>query len=68
MSNLATRSKAEELSKSEVFDNFKDATQMTLTDAIRLGSSNTEQATGWGDGETMCALHAAHSATIARGM
>lgn len=40
----------------------------TLADAIREGSSVTEQATGWGDGESKaCALTAAATAVKARG-
>lgn len=60
-----TQEKAAELADSEIFSQFKDATEMSLSDAIRMGSSNTEQAEGWGHGETMCALHAAQSAFIA---
>ena len=41
----------------------------TLADAIREGSSVTEQAVGaWGDGETACALTAAKVALKARGL
>ena len=32
------------------------ATSYTLADAIREGSSVTEQSTGWGDGNNACAL------------
>ena len=60
-----TQEKAAELADSEVFSKFKDATEISLTDAIRAGSSNTEKANGWGEGDQMCALHAARSATIA---
>lgn len=62
---MNTKEKAAELAQSEVFDQFKDATEMSITDAMRLGSSNTEQAHGWGRGDKMCALHAAQSAFIA---
>lgn len=65
MSNEVTKQKAEELAQSEVFSEFKDATELSITDAIRLGSSNTTQAYGWGQGHDMCALHAARSAFIA---
>ncbi len=37
-----------------------------LSDAIREGSSVTEGATGWGDGEKACALHSAVIAARAR--
>lgn len=62
---MNTKEKAAELAQSEVFDQFKDATEMSITDAMRLGSSNTEQAHGWGEGDKMCALHAAQSAFTA---
>jgi hypothetical protein len=38
-----------------------------LSDAIREGSSVSEQAYGWGNGERACALHAAVIAAKARG-
>ena len=60
-----SREKSKELSDSEVFKQFESATQISLGDAIRAGSTNTEQAKGWGDGENMCALHAAMSASKA---
>lgn len=41
--------------------------QYTLADAIREGSRHTTQATGWGDGETACALSAAAIGAKARG-
>lgn len=42
--------------------------EYTLADAIREGSSVSEQAVGsWGDGETACALTAATIAAKARG-
>ena len=59
-----TLEKSAELAESDVMDAFKDATSLSLTDAIRLGSSNTEKAQGWGTGDQMCALHAATSAII----
>lgn len=38
-------------------------TTVTLPDLIRLGSRNTDQSKGWGDGEsTACALTAAYLA------
>lgn len=42
-------------------------TSYTLADAIREGSEVSEQARGWGDGEKMCAMHAAVAAAVARG-
>jgi hypothetical protein len=41
--------------------------QYSLADAIREGSMVSEQADGWGDGESMCAMHAAVAAAAARG-
>lgn len=39
-----------------------------LSDAIREGSTVTDQATGaWGEGESACALHAAVISATARG-
>ena len=38
-----------------------------LSDAIREGSMVSDQAEGWGDGETACAMHAAVIAAKARG-
>lgn len=61
-----TQEKAQELADSKIFEEFKGLTEISISDAIRLGSSNTEQAVGWGDGETMCAMHAAQSAFLAR--
>lgn len=62
---MDTKEKAAELAEAEVFKQFEGATEMSISDAIRLGSSNTEQAVGWGRGDQMCALHAAQSAFIA---
>lgn len=42
-------------------------TSFTLADAIREGSKVSEQAHGWGNGETMCAMHAAVASAVARG-
>lgn len=41
--------------------------EYTLADAIREGSSVSEQAFNWGDGESACALTAAVIAAKARG-
>ena len=43
------------------------ATSYTLADAIREGSSVSEQAYNWGDGESACALTAGLIAAKARG-
>lgn len=42
-------------------------TSYTLADAIREGSSVTNQAYGWGSGGNACALSAARLAAKARG-
>lgn len=42
-------------------------TNFTLADAIRAGSQVTEKATGWGNGETACALSAGYLAARAMG-
>lgn len=42
-------------------------TNYTLADAIREGSTVSDQAIGWGEGENACALHAAVIACKARG-
>lgn len=42
-------------------------TSYTLADAIREGSKVSEQAHGWGQGDKMCAMHAAVAAAAARG-
>lgn len=44
-----------------------DRLNYRLSDAIREGSQVTEQAKGWGDGESACAMHAAVIAAHARG-
>jgi len=44
------------------------ATSFTLADAIREGSTVSKHSTsGWGNGESMCALHAAVASAVARG-
>lgn len=61
-----TVEKAEELVDKELIDEqFKSMTELKLSDAIRLGSKNSQQAHGWGTGEQQCALHAAVTAAIA---
>lgn len=65
-----TKEKVEELK------GILDATEVSeiknmnyrLSDAIREGSSVTEQAEGWGHGEQACALHAAVISARARGI
>lgn len=44
-----------------------DRLNYRLSDAIREGSSVSDKAIGWGDGDTTCALHAAVVAAKARG-
>jgi hypothetical protein len=44
-----------------------DRLNFRLSDAIREGASVTEQAYGWGDGATACALHGAVISARARG-
>lgn len=46
---------------------MKVVTGYTLADAIREGSTVSEQSYNWGDGETACALTAAALAARARG-
>lgn len=41
--------------------------QFTLADAIREGAGVTEKATGWGNGDTACALSGAFISAKARG-
>lgn len=38
-----------------------------LSDAIREGGKVSDQAVGWGDGDSMCAMHAGVVAAKARG-
>lgn len=59
-----TIEKAHEL-EVDIDQKFKEMTELKLSDAIRLGSKNSEQSFGWGEGERQCALHAAISAGIA---
>ena len=42
-------------------------TEFTLADAIREGSKVSKQASGWGNGDTACAMHAAVASAMARG-
>lgn len=44
-----------------------DRLNFRLSDAIREGASVTTKATGWGNGETACALHGAVISAKARG-
>ncbi len=59
--------KAEELKKTIDEIGMSVYTGYTLADAIREGSSVSEQAYDWGNGETACALTAAVIAAKARG-
>ncbi len=65
-----TKQKADELAgileATEVRD--LERMQFNLADAIREGSTVSEHETdGWGNGESMCALHAAVTSAVARG-
>lgn len=62
-----TIEKAHELAESYIDESFKSMTELKLSDAIRLGSKNSVQTTGWGTGENQCAIHAAVSGAIALG-
>jgi len=62
---MNTIEKAEEL-KAQIEDVDIEVKGFSLADAIREGSSNSEQAYGWGEGDTMCTMHAAVSSAIAR--
>lgn len=44
-----------------------DRLNYRLSDAIREGSTVTEKAEGWGNGERACAMHAAVISASARG-
>jgi hypothetical protein len=46
---------------------FDVVTSYTLADAIREGCQVSEQAAGWGDGPTACAMTAAIIASKSRG-
>lgn len=48
-------------------EQFKSMTELKLSDAMRMGSTNSVQAQGWGQGESQCAMHAAVQAAIAAG-
>jgi hypothetical protein len=59
--------RAEELKRTIDEIGMSVYTGYTLADAIREGSSVSEQAYDWGNGETACALTAAVIAASARG-
>lgn len=65
-----TREKVDELKgildATDVAD-LERSTTYRLSDAIREGSSVTDKANGWGEGEKACALHAAVISATARG-
>lgn len=68
--STSTKEKADELKgileATEVRD--LERMQFNLADAIREGSTVSDQEVGgWGQGETMCALHAAVTSAVARG-
>jgi phage gp29-like protein len=66
---MSTQQKVDELKEILKATEVKELEDMkfTLADAIREGSSITEQAHGWGTGENACALHAAVISAKARG-
>lgn len=51
----------------EQVENIEKIGSYTIADAIREGSTVTEQAYSWGSGKQACALHAAALAAKARG-
>jgi hypothetical protein len=54
------------LEATEIAD-LERSTTYRLSDAIREGSTITEKANGWGEGDSACALHAAVISAAARG-
>lgn len=63
-----TIEKAHELrADPELEETFSVMTELSLADAMRMGSRNSRQARGWGNGEEQCALHASVSGAIAAG-
>jgi hypothetical protein len=62
-----TEEAIEDLKSSLTEDDFNRMLTFTLSDAIRMGSSVTEQSYDWGDGNTACALSAAAIAAKAVG-
>ena len=63
-----TEEKVSELAKMMSGIEEEVVTSYTLADAIREGSTVSDQAVGtWGTGERMCAMHAAVTAAAARG-
>lgn len=64
-----TKEKADELKGILEATEVRDLKRMeySLADAIREGSTVSEQAHGWGEGENACALHAGVIAAMARG-
>lgn len=65
-----TREKVDELKgileATEIAD-LERSTTYRLSDAIREGSSVSDKANGWGEGDEACALHAAVISATARG-
>lgn len=67
-SNLATELDLDDDTKAMLAEiDMRVRTGYTLADAMREGSTVSEQTVGWGDGETACALTAATIAAKARG-
>lgn len=66
--NVTTETKVDELREMLGGIEMDVLTSYTLADAMREGSKVSEQSVGtWGQGETMCALHAAVTSAAARG-
>ena len=72
VTDAASKTKTEE--KIDELKGILDATEIKelkrlnyrLSDAIREGSSVTDKANGWGDGNSACTMHAAVIAAAAR--
>lgn len=67
MSRITTETKVDEIRSMLGEIEMDVMTSFTLADAIREGSKVAPQAEGWGQGESMCALHAAVASAAARG-
>jgi len=67
MNNARTEEKVDELREMLGGIEMDVLTSYSLADAIREGSKVSDQAQGWGQGDKMCAMHAAVTAAVARG-
>lgn len=68
MLTLDTHPAVDELLRREIDEIGAKVSKFSLADAIRLGSSVTEQAYTWGDAHSACALSAAAIACKAKGL